>query len=159
MLWPSLDGKWHKNCPECHCVQTYSRLNFARAKLSEGKVCRSCSWGERYKDLVVNGIPLPWFNKFKSAAKERGIPFLITPEDVALQFSKQNGLCALTGQDLSFKVPRGKIHDASIDRIDSNKPYSTDNIQIVHKDINMLKHTLPQEVFISLCKKVADYHK
>jgi hypothetical protein len=159
MLWPSLDGKWHKLCPKCHQVQTYSRLRFARLQNKKEQVCRSCKWDDRYSDLNAEGVPLPWFKKYYRGAKERKISFDLTVEDVAKVLSKQNYKCALSGQDISFKAQRGKIHLASIDRVDSSKGYFKNNIQIVHKDINMMKLDHSQEYFIEMCKKIAEHNK
>ena len=48
-----------------------------------------------------------------------------------------------------------KLQTASLDRIDSTKGYSKDNIQWVHKDINCMKMDFSQQYFIDLCVKVA----
>ena len=41
-----------------------------------------------------------------------------------------------------------------LDRIDSSKDYTLDNIQWVHKDINFMKRSLSQEAFLDLCLKI-----
>ena len=41
----------------------------------------------------------------------------------------------------------------------SNKGYIENNIQLVHKDVNMMKGSLTQERFIELCKMVANHNK
>lgn len=48
---------------------------------------------------------------------------------------------------------------ASLDRIDSTKGYTLDNIQWVHKHINVMKMDLDQEYFIKLCKLVTKKSK
>ena len=48
---------------------------------------------------------------------------------------------------------------ASLDRIDSNKGYTKDNVQFVHKDINWMKQDFEQNKFIEYCKKVANKHE
>ena len=68
--------------------------------------------------------------------------------------------CALTGIEL--KIGRRKEADlttASLDRIDSNKPYCKNNIQWVHKQINLMKHAADQNEFIKFCKLVAEKNK
>lgn len=69
-------------------------------------------------------------------------------------FLKQNRKCALTGINLTIRN-RLKYGNASLDRIDSSKGYIEDNVQWVHKDINMMKRTYDQNYFIEMCKKVA----
>ena len=46
-----------------------------------------------------------------------------------------------------------------MDRIDPDKGYIPDNIQLVDKRINMMKQSLSQEEFIDLCCKVADHYR
>ena len=45
----------------------------------------------------------------------------------------------------------------SLDRIDSTKGYTIDNVQWVHKYINLMKHQLTQQQFIDFCKKVVEH--
>ena len=158
MIWPGPNDKWHKLCPSCHSVQTYGRLRFARDKDKKKQVCRSCKWEDRYKNSNKGGIPVSWFTKFKTGAKARNIEFSLSIEDVVDILEVQSYKCALSGVDLSFQTKRGKIHRASIDRIDSSKGYFKDNIQIVDKDINKMKLDHSQEYFISLCKRIAEYN-
>lgn len=159
MIWPGKEGKWHKLCPQCHSVQTYGRLRFARDRDRKGQLCRTCKWDDRYTHLTQFEIPTSWFNKYRLGAKGRGLEFSIVEQDVFEKLEKQGYKCALSGQDISFKTRRGKSHRASIDRIDSSKGYIRDNIQIVAKELNMMKLDHSQADFIELCKKVAEYNK
>lgn len=73
-------------------------------------------------------------------------------------FLKQNRKCALSGMELRF--PKGwkdQTYTASLDRIDSNIGYIPGNVQWVHKHINMMKRTYPQDYFIQMCKEVAKF--
>lgn len=93
-------------------------------------------------------------------AKKRGIIFDITINDAWNLFLRQNKRCALTGRLLNFKEKRSiEPQTASLDRIDSKKGYTIDNIQWVHRDINLAKHTQKQEDFIKMCKEVAEYNE
>lgn len=133
------------------------------------KACRSCSIEKRgfsYKDICSD-----FYNKVKNNAKDRGIEFLITPVDIYNQYVAQDKKCALTGMPLKFTQRRLRKKEqiskhikqergtASIDRIDSNKGYNIDNIQIVHKHINVMKLDHTMEYFINLCNKVTLYSK
>jgi hypothetical protein len=80
----------------------------------------------------------------------------ITMEQAWQLFEKQERTCALSGILLEFpkdRNPHGGT--ASLDRIDSKKDYTADNVQWVHKDINRLKNVFDQAHFINLCKAVA----
>jgi hypothetical protein len=75
-------------------------------------------------------------------------------------FIEQNRKCVLSGIELTFpksnKKEDLKKSTASLDRIDSSKGYTKDNVQWVHKDINKMKNIFSQEYFIEFCKKVAN---
>lgn len=83
------------------------------------------------------------------------IPVTITIEEVWELFLKQSRRCALSGELLTLPPRYNQKGTASLDRIDSNGPYSIENVQWVHKDINLMKNKLSQDRFILLCKKVA----
>ena len=64
----------------------------------------------------------------------------------------------MTGIDLTFDTLVNTFDGtASLDRIDSSKGYTKDNVQWVHKDINYIKRDLSDSEFITLCKKVATH--
>ena len=76
-------------------------------------------------------------------------------------FLKQNKKCALTGIDIHFPET-AKEHSkgtASLDRIDSSKPYNADNVQWVHKTVGMMKLAFTQTEFIEWCKLIARYNE
>lgn len=98
----------------------------------------------------------------RDGAKRRGriIPFEITIEEAWELFLKQKGKCALTGFEISFPLTDrryGAMCSASLDRIDSAKGYTIDNVQWVHKDIQLMKMTLKQDIFIEWCRRVAHH--
>ena len=94
-----------------------------------------------------------------SGAKDRKLQVKITIEDAWKQFLKQNRKCALTGEELCFdSACRSGDCTASLDRIDSTKGYTIDNIQWVHRKINMMKNCYNQDEFISWCNKITEYN-
>jgi predicted nucleic acid-binding Zn-ribbon protein len=103
------------------------------------------------------------FSGIKNKAKERNLEFSITIEDIDNLYEKQNKKCSLTGLDISFNSGQNnyiKIRgNASIDRIDNNKGYTVENIQILDKDINFMKRDFTQDKFITLCKMVVNNEK
>jgi hypothetical protein len=52
-----------------------------------------------------------------------------------------------------------RLTTASLDRIDSSKGYVIDNVQWLHRDINMMKQRFSQEYFINICKHIAENNK
>lgn len=84
------------------------------------------------------------FGTYKFGAQVRGVSFEITIEDA---FSIWTGFCALSGIELNEST-------MSLDRIDSTKGYTKDNIQWVHKEINFMKQELSDVAFIKWCSLV-----
>lgn len=79
-------------------------------------------------------------------------------EDILEIYNKQNGLCAISKVPLTcIKIPKTtKVHtNLSIDRIDSNKGYELDNIQLVCAIINTMKLNLSMDEFAWWVKQAA----
>lgn len=101
-----------------------------------------------------------YWGAIQRGARSRGLEFSITMEQMWDLFIKQNRQCALTGEQLSFeRCKKQDTQTASLDRIDSKKGYTIDNVQWVHRDINNMKWALPQSRFIELCRKVTNHGK
>lgn len=90
----------------------------------------------------------------KERARRRKIPFSITIEEVWELYLRQNKECALSGLPIVFGRAGKTETTASVDRIDSSLPYLSTNIQLVHKNINLMKNILPQREFVELCEAV-----
>ncbi len=102
-------------------------------------------------------ISSSYFNNIKKGAIHRNILFEITIQDVNNQWIKQTGICNLSGQKIEFISQRN--YTASLDRIDSSKGYTIDNIQWIHKDINRMKNKFNQQYFVEMCSKIHMYNK
>lgn len=108
-------------------------------------------------------IPSSWLTRYKTYSKKKGDLFSLSIEDVWEQYEKQGRRCALSNLNIDFKNQlgagkkwKGLVCSASLDRIDSNKNYTPENIQLVHKHVNMIKNAYDQDYFLSLCKLIAD---
>lgn len=145
---------------KCTCGSNMEKLipkHHLYSKLSKG--CEYCSMfhtSTGYKLLSGD-----YWSMLKKGANNRNIPFNITIEEAYKKIENQNFKCALTGLDIKFKknTTKGKKHDnttktASLDRIDSTKGYEIDNIQWVHKDVNIMKNKYNQDYFIKICKLI-----
>lgn len=99
------------------------------------------------------GVGKTYWSQLKSGAEgcrgRRKIPFELSLEFIGDLLEQQDYKCALSG--LPISALEGT---ASLDRIDSSKGYTYDNVQWLHKDINMMKRHYSQDYFIYLCKKV-----
>lgn len=151
------NGRFAKDCPDCGNQQTYLRKNYAEASLRENKLCKPCSnkKTENCRRGIYRGVNITWLKKFQNNANLRGLIWDITIDDVADAYEQQLGFCVLTGWPVGW-AEVGQIHTASIDRIDSDFGYVVDNIQIVHKMVNMMKQQYTQQEFINVCLAVAN---
>lgn len=93
-----------------------------------------------------------WSN-IMANSKNRNLKLEITPDDIYEKYIQQNKKCALSGLDISLTFDP-KTNTVSVDRIDSKKHYTKDNIQIVHKIINQCKMNLSDNDFYKFCKSV-----
>lgn len=140
---------------QCDC----GTINYvARHYLILGTVkkCRACVPKDNFKG--VGNLSGDYFCSLRSGAKSRKIKFKISLEEAWNLFLKQQQRCNLTDLPLVLS-PHGKKNKnynqtASLDRIDSKKGYTIDNVQWVHKDINLMKMHLSQERFKELCSLV-----
>lgn len=112
----------------------------------------NCSW-TGYEE-----IPGSFFSRFKRGAKNRNLIFDLSIKEVWDLFIKQNRKCALTGVCLTFGSHIYGSITASLDRIDSSKGYTIDNVQWVHKDVNIMKMDATQEEFIIMANQIAKLH-
>lgn len=135
-------SKWHliygnvSGCSECYG----KRMRFQE----------SANWNSQAKN--VTGM---YYHKIKKCAEKRGLEFCLSREDLDEIFEKQNGKCKYLNEHLFFECS-GKKGNASLDRIDSSRGYTKDNVQWVHKDVNVIKWDLPHDRFIKICKTISE---
>lgn len=139
-----------RKCPACGKSVKTTRPN-------PGRLCKNCAHSTR-----INGrfrkepFSARWFTRCKHNANVRGHEFQVTKGDILELWEKQGRKCALSGLDIGW-ARVGRVHTISLDRIDNNRGYTLDNIQLVHKHVNFLKHTFPQVYFVNLCRMIAKH--
>lgn len=154
----------HRMCLlKCHCGKTFE---YNTSKFNLGKV-KSCGCLSNSKLLILSKTSLnpdyPFYvilNKIRTRKKRANkIGFDITEEQLKELWIKQDGKCFYTGIKLilpkSFPQSYHKL-SPSIDRIDSSKPYTISNIQIVHKQVNFMKQSMSHDEFIYFCKTISN---
>lgn len=149
---------------ECICDCGRTCLKATRGlRGSDAKSCGICS-SIRFKgdkNPIFTGcgdIYGTYMLNKKQGAVRRGMCFEITAKQVWELYLKQNRKCVYTGMELSFKKEQGKGVTASIDRIDSSIGYTPDNIQIVHKFVNVMKREFTHDEFIDWCRQIVNYN-
>lgn len=102
-----------------------------------------------------------WWGNIKRGAKNRGHKFEIKIEQAWDVYEKQNRKCAISGVDIKFCESIKNIKDttASLDRIDSSLGYTKQNIQWVHKEVNLMKQGLDMSTFLNWIKLIGKYNE
>lgn len=122
-----------------------------RSKRSDVSGSNNCNWtgcGE------ISGSK---YNNIKKDATRRNMDFFIPIEYLWELFLKQERKCAVSGE-LLFMSTQRRLCTASLDRKDYLKGYTEDNIQWVHKTINIMKNRFSDEEFMFWCNKVVNYN-
>jgi len=95
-----------------------------------------------------------WRNAQKSAAK-RNQEFSITLNDIVKAWHVQNESCAYSGRKMTLVA--GQLNTVSIERIDSEIGYTSDNTILVCQAINRMKSDFQYDDFYALCRDVAQF--
>jgi len=70
-------------------------------------------------------------------------------------YHKQEGKCALSGQQMTWLTGQGKVDtNISLDRIDPEKGYEPDNIQLITYRCNIMKHDLKEDALFKLVNMI-----
>lgn len=88
---------------------------------------------------------------------KRKLALDIKPEDLKVIWEKQEGICPYTGWKLRINQKGRRPNNASLDRIDSTKGYSTDNVQFVALIANYAKNNFSEEQLFDFCLTVSKY--
>lgn len=140
---------------QCECGKIHS---IVKHRLLNNKT-NSCGCQKRTQN--TGAINSGYFNSIKKGAEGRNMEFNITIEEISKLFELQERKCALTGLQLNTydEHKNKKNMTASLDRIDSEKGYTIDNVQWVHKKINKLKLDFTEEELYYYCKLIVEYNK
>jgi hypothetical protein len=167
-----------KTCRKCGEVKEL--VDFVKHKQSKGgykhtcKLCEKEQKKEYYSEnkthitnrnkeyRVVNGM---WYNKSIGhrlryiiqtgivRAKKKNIEWNLSLEFLLLLWERQQSKCAYSGVPLTYED--NYSHTISLDRIDSSKGYTEDNVQYVCTIVNYIKQRFDEKHFFDFCKQVA----
>ena len=89
----------------------------------------------------------------RARSRKKGWLTNVTPEDIVILFERQEGRCSQTGikftADHNSEAGSGPFQP-SVDRIDSTRPYTLDNVQLVVWMYNRMKGEHTTEEFAEL---------
>ena len=156
------------NSTKCHCLCDCGNYKVCRRKrLLDGRNT-SCGcfmnrsgpdngYWKGYEDITGS-----FWGSIRSGAENRKIELSISIKEAWEIFIKQNRRCALSGVLLNMPERQYSKDEqcenlASLDRIDSSKPYTKENCQWVTREINKMKMDMKEKRFIQVCKAVGEY--
>lgn len=112
---------------------------------------------------AVGEITARMIREFRRAAKDKGVAFNLTKENLNDLILKQDYKCALSGKPISLQkcifVQKRMMRSASLDRIDSFKGYTIDNVQWVHIRPQIMKQDMETKELLNWCQEILDNHK
>ncbi|AYV75876.1 MAG: hypothetical protein Terrestrivirus3_145 [Terrestrivirus sp.] len=188
----SKTGK-HGYANECSKCRSIRRKQISNIKPAEGsKKCSNCNLDKKYSDFFADkssgdgaqshckDCHIIVLNKYQSTyeghistlfndlkhnvkAKSKIVNVEITKDDIHELYKTQNGLCALTGIEMTYDHQKRENeqlehninkYNISVDRKNSDAHYTKDNIQLVCAAINRIKYTLTVNQFIEICNKI-----
>jgi hypothetical protein len=148
------DGRWCRECPKCGIEIDHLRRNYCIHAHNIEQPCKRCSNKDNSPSGMVGSVRLSWYNSFCKSALTRGYSWDLTPEYIDVMHQEQAGLCVYSGLPIGWDVSGWK-HTASIDRIDNELGYFEDNVQLVHKEVNMMRGSLHDDRFKELCSLIS----
>lgn len=138
---------------ECGVVKEYERANLVRG------YTLSCGCYNRDKQLSAHGVAsfTHYIRSYKNSAKKRNLVFELTEEQFREIIAKDCCICGAEPKEMSRKYKRIRstpILVNGIDRIDSTKGYTIDNIQPMCTSCNMAKSNMGDEEFLVWVQKL-----
>lgn len=96
----------------------------------------------------------------KGRALKKKLKFDISIENLKFLWDSQKGKCAIANINMTHTIKEGRLKtNLSIDRIDSTKGYTTDNIQLVCVITNIMKSTMTMNELLFFCKQIIKNNK
>jgi hypothetical protein len=138
----------------CRCECGYELVIWG-TRLKNGKYPKCCKCRPKIQASVAYKR---FWRSLNWMADTRGLKITVSLEEIFALLEKQNNKCALTGLNIMFPHTKNSSdRTASLDRIDSNKDYSIDNIQWIHKDINKMKNNFSEDKLLEYCKLIVKH--
>jgi hypothetical protein len=137
-----------KTCKKCHIPKELNCFYISKtSRDGRQRFCRKCCGAYKQTDTLHKR-----FNRWKATAKYREIPFEITEQDL----EAMPMICHYTG--IALTCDSKEINTISLDRLDSSKGYTTDNVVFCCESVNSMKQDYTVDQFILLCRWIVQHH-
>jgi hypothetical protein len=115
---------------------------------------REGTYQKAYRQTAT-GRAIQLHSNAKRRAEDKGISFKLDRVDLIERIAA--GYCEATGLPLSLTTGGGiNPWSPSLDRRDSSKGYTADNVQVVCTAYNLAKHQFPPDVLLTLARAIVD---
>ena len=132
---------------ECKIHGLHDNWRICKNRISQCRLCNATLQRKSREKYPIKFL----LRDAKQHAKQRKREFDLCEQDIIDQLFKQNNNCAISG--LSFSK-----YKISLDRIDSNKGYTKDNIQLLTIQVNRMKSDFEVTDFIDVCKQITKFN-
>lgn len=143
------------------CGEIYTTTERTKKVAGTWNVCKECHnimKRKEYADYVQNATPetivFKRLSVIKNRAKYKKIEYNLTAKDIFDQHEIQKGYCKYSG------IPMNWIIDdpccISIDRIDSSKGYTVDNVVLCCVVVNLIKYNNTTEQLKFIVEKITE---
>jgi len=163
--------EYKRICPRCSKELLYSSYKTHHQAIKRNSVCKSCrtsianispkrdhSFSNNPAWKGIEEIPYKWFSSYFERGRKKHTGN-ITIEQMYRMWIDQDKKCKLSGVPIGFNDSGKYGSTCSIDRIDSLKEYIIENVQLVHKDVNIMKNKFDQSYFINVCQLIVKNKK
>lgn len=138
----------HKRCITCEEHKEVVQFKYFKSSMKYSKVCLYCiekrKSRKHMKRSITYTIQYRLWNSSRNNAKRFNRLHTIQPHDIPLPT-----VCVYLGIELSYDMMNRRDTDnkATIDRIDSSRGYTPDNIQVISHLANRMKtNATPQQM-------------
>lgn len=149
----------HKVCSRCLDEKPYSAFHASLiTKDSRSIYCKTCAseMTKNYRRQTPGHRLAVSMNTAKQSARRKKIPFELSPELLIKLWERQNGACVYTGASMTFDGAGGP-ESVSIDRVDSGRGYTEDNVVLCCTYVNRMKNDMALCEFVAWCQKVVNH--
>ena len=158
-----MDAKSIKRCKDCHIPITKANAYIDRGDRLRAR-CKHCD--KKYRATQAGLDQYSYMDKLFSKLRyevqsgtrrtsRADLTWHINQAHLYNLYHKQEGKCALSGQTMTWLTGQGKVDtNISLDRIDPEKGYEPDNIQLITYRCNIMKHDLKEDALFKLINMI-----
>jgi len=171
---PSVNQEGNLYCFKCNKYKDkdeYWGNNRNSHRFLKGNWCKDCSRKNRkpQKKYIGDNLERHLKSRIRSAKenirrkseyRKESLGFDIDFQCLMKMYNDQRGLCAISNLPMTTKHGQGRIGtNVSIDRIDSSKGYTKDNIRLVRDHVNVMMSDMTDSEFFNYITYIVKHNK